>query len=163
MKKLLIILLLLLLIPTVVVAEIMSFGNEEIQQDLTSFKWCWTPDFSTDKEFYKNNLELVIKQTEQQCDITSRRLYAITPVTYKVLECTEQSPICTEKEVYNDKNKTTTTVTTCSPQPDICKNVDKIILEEYDLEKTDYLFSKDSRLCYEAHRDISVNQGKCDI
>lgn len=151
---------LLLLILTLPNSTALQFNNETLDVTLTSFKWCFTPEWD-DTALMKDKLELYTDNFG--CEITKKTLYAVTPVQYQEEVCTPQEPDCVNSSFYDPINDSWVDQLTCTPRPDSCKTKNATVYEKYDLEKTDYLFPKGSRICYEAKRKSRLGMQSCDM
>ena len=138
----------------------LEYNNETLHADITNFEWCFEEDW-TDKALYKENWELYIDNFG--CDITEHKIYAVSPAKYT------QTDTWTESDCQIKDNKSAIKVNGTYPTYQDCtyieksKTYDVTIWEKYDLEKTDYLFTKGSKICVEAKRKASTTIQSCDM
>ena len=155
--------LVLVLVLTVILSSTvlgLDYLNETVKTDITSLEWCFAEDW-TDKELYKDNWELYVDNLG--CDITSHNIYAVTPVKFTQTDYWNETTCLMKENKSAEKLNGTYPVYPECVVSERSKTYDTIIYEKYDLEKTDYLFPKGSKICVEATRDVSKGFGVCDM
>lgn len=129
------------------------------EADLTSFEYCFDNPWNTEKgsldEYWTSYVDNL------GCDVTSVELVVRHPVTYLVDECLPDTYNCVDDFTLTANGSVNNPE--CTLVKGKCSKVEKVVIEEYDLEKYDYLIPKESKICLKAKRKAQLGFQSCDM
>lgn len=162
LQNLLLLVAMLILLSSVSVVAI-EYDNEVVEQDLTSFSWCFDNPFGTDYVLMKENF--VVYQNNFGTELIDATLFVRAEAKQSVEVCKTKS-VCYEVEHITTNNLTLKDIKTKVSECEVveeCKFEDVTVVDWFDVSKTSVLMKTMDRFCYKASRKAQTGFKPIDM